>query len=558
MARNITLDAAPPAGPTPRRRRAPAWAWASVLVAAAITAPLVAVLLSAMTVPGASVVHIATTTLPEMLRNSALLALLVALMAGSAGAISAWIVSTCEFRGRRLLEVALLLPLAMPAYLNGYVYTWLFDVAGPLQQGFRDLTGLRFGQYWAPEIRSLPGAALMLAMVLYPYVYLMCRSAFLQQSVCLLEASRTLGHGLPRTFLHVALPLARPALAAGIALVLMEVLADFGTVQHFGVRTFTTGIYEAWFGMDDRGAAAQLAVGLLGCVFLLLALERISRGGRRFHPTTTRHPPLRPVVLRGWKQAGAIAACAMPVVLGFAIPASALAWLALTSGDPLDPRRFLPFAVNSLMLSGITAALAVLIAAMMAWAVRMHPSPARSLANRVAALGYALPGSVIAVGTLVPFGIFDNALDAWMRERFGVSTGLLLSGTMAALVFAYLVRFLAVALSAVESGLARLKPSFFAAARVLGRTPGQAVREVELPLARGALLTAAVLVFVDTMKELPATLIVRPFDLDTLAVRIYNLASDERLAEASTAALLIVLAGLLPVAALTRAMRRSD
>lgn len=557
MARNITLAEAP-APPAAQRRHAPLWAWASLLVAACIAAPLLAVAVTAATRPGASFIHIATTTLPEMLRNSALMALLVALMAGSAGAISAWLVATCAFRGRRVLEVALLLPLAMPAYLNGYVYTWLLDVAGPAQQAFRDLTGLRYGDYWAPEIRSLPGAALMLAMVLYPYVYLLCRAAFLQQSVCLLEASRTLGHGLPRTFLHVALPLARPALAAGIALALMETLADFGTVHHFGVRTFTTGIYEAWFGMDDRGAAAQLSVALLGCVGLLLALEHITRGGRRFHATTTRHPPLRPVVLRGWKEAAAILACAMPMVLGFALPAGALAWLAATSGDALDRSRFLPFAVNSLMLSGITAGLAVLIAAMMAWAARMHPSPLRSAANRIAGLGYALPGSVIAVGALVPFGLFDNALDAWMRATFGVSTGLLLSGTMVALVFAYLVRFLAVALSAVESGLARLKPSYVAAARVLGRTPGQAVREVELPLARGALLTAAVLVFVDTMKELPATLIVRPFDLDTLAVRIYNLASDERLAEASTAALLIVIVGLLPVAALTRAMRASD
>jgi iron(III) transport system permease protein len=558
MARNIALDSPAAARPAPTRLRAPAWAWAPLLVAGAIAAPLLAVGVTASTRPGASFLHIATTTLPEMLRNSVLMALLVALMAGSAGAVSAWLVATCAFRGRRVLEVALLLPLAMPAYLNGYVYTWLLDVAGPAQQAFRDLTGLRYGQYWAPEIRSLPGAALMLAMVLYPYVYLLCRAAFLQQSVCLLEASRTLGHGLPRTFLHVALPLARPALAAGIALALMETLADFGTVHHFGVRTFTTGIYEAWFGMDDRGAAAQLSVALLGCVGLLLALEHVTRGGRRFHATTTRHPPLRPVVLRGWKEAAAILACAMPVVLGFAVPAGALAWLAATSGDALDRSRFLPFAVNSLMLSGITAALAVLIAGMMAWAARMHPSPLRTAANRIAGLGYALPGSVIAVGALVPFGLFDNAFDAWMRERFGVSTGLLLSGTMVALVFAYLVRFLAVALSAVESGLARLKPSYVAAARVLGRTPGQAVREVELPLARGALLTAAVLVFVDTMKELPATLIVRPFDLDTLAVRIYNLASDERLAEASTAALLIVIVGLLPVAALTRAMRSAD
>ncbi|GGJ01926.1 ABC transporter permease [Neoroseomonas lacus] len=555
MARNITLERLPPMA---RRRRAPAWAWGSLLVAGAITAPMLAVALTAVSLPGASFLHIATTTLPEMLRNSVLLALLVGLMAGSAGAVSAWIVSTCDFRGRRVLEVALLLPMAIPAYLNGYVYTWLLDVAGPVQETFRSLTGLRYGQYWMPEIRSLPGAAVMLAMVLYPYVYLLCRAAFLQQSVCLLEASRTLGHGLPRTFIHVALPLARPALAAGIGLALMETLADFGTVQHFGVRTFTTGIYEAWFGMGDRGAAAQLSVALLGCVFLALGLEHISRGGRRFHATTTRHPPLRPVRLHRWKQAAAILACAMPVLLGFVVPAAALAWLAVTAGDPLDPRRFLPFAINSLVLSSITAVLAVMLAAMMAWAARMHPSPLRHVANRIAALGYALPGSVIAVGTLVPFGVFDNVLDAWMRQSFGVSTGLLLSGTIVALVFAYLVRFLAVALSAVESGLARLRPSLFAAARVLGRTPGQAVREVELPLARGALLTAGVLVFVDTMKELPATLIVRPFDFDTLAVRLYNLASDERLAEASTAALLIVVVGLLPVAALTRAMRRQD
>lgn len=552
MVRNI---ANAPARPLPRTRSAPAWAWGSLLATAAIAAPLLAVAVTAAVRPGASFLHIASTTLPEMVANSALLALLVALMAGSAGAVSAWLVSTCEFPGRRVLEVALLLPLAMPAYLNGYVFTWLFDVAGPVQQGFRDLTGLRYGQYWAPEIRSLPGAALMLAAVLYPYVYLLCRAAFLQQSVCLLEASRTLGHGLARTFLHVALPLARPAIVAGVALVLMEVLADFATVQHFGVRTFTTGIYEAWFGMNDRGAAAQLSVGLLCCVFLLLGLERISRGGRRFHPTTTRQPPLRPVVLQGWKRAGAQLACGLPVLVGFAIPAGALAWLAATSGDPLAPSRFLPFAINSLTLSGLTAVLAVAIAALMAWAARLHPSPLRTLANRVASLGYALPGSVIAVGALVPFGIFDNALDAWMRAHLGVSTGLLLSGTIVALVFAYLVRFLAVALSTVESGLARLKPSLFAAARVLGRTPGQAVREVELPLARGALLSAGMLVFVDTMKELPATLIVRPFDFDTLAVRVYNLASDERLAEASTAALLIVVVGLLPVAVLTRAMR---
>jgi iron(III) transport system permease protein len=541
----------------PRARRSPAWAWLSVVAAGLIAAPILSVLVTALTPGGGSWLHLSRTVLPDLLLNSVLLAVLVGVMAAVMGAVAAWLVAACAFRGRVLLEVALLLPLAMPAYVCGYAYVWLLDVAGPVQSTIRDMTGLRWGEYWFPEIRSLPGAALMLAAVLYPYVYLLCRGAFLTQSVCLLEASRTLGHGLPRTFLHVALPMARPALAGGIALVLMETLADFGTVQHFAVRTFTTGIYDAWFGLADRPAAAQLAASLMGLVALLLLLERVSRGGRRFHTTTTRSPPLRPVQLTGWKEWAAIAACAVPVLLGFVVPAGTLLALMLEAGNPFEARRVVPYAVNSLTLAAIAAVLAVLVAALLAWAQRLHPSPVRATANRVASLGYAVPGSVIAVGALVPFAVFDNALDAWMRASFGISTGLLLSGSIAALVFAYLVRFLGVALSAVESGLTRIKPSLFAAARVLGRKPGAAVREVELPLAKGALLTAAVLVFVDTMKELPATLIVRPFDFDTLAVRVHNLASDERLAEASTAALLIVAVGLLPVVGLVRAMRKS-
>lgn len=540
----------------PRARRTPAWAWFSVVAAGLIAAPILSVLVTALTPGGGSWLHLSRTVLPDLLVNSVLLAVLVGVMAAAMGAVTAWLVAACAFRGRGFLEVALLLPLAMPAYVCGYAYVWLLDVAGPVQSALRDATGLAWGQYWFPEIRSLPGAALMLAAVLYPYVYLLCRGAFLTQSVCLLEASRTLGHGLPRTFLHVALPMARPALAGGVALVLMETLADFGTVQHFAVRTFTTGIYDAWFGLADRPAAAQLAACLMGLVALLLLLERVSRGGRRFHPTTTRSPPLRPVRLHGWKEWAAIAACITPVLLGFVIPAGTLLALMIEAGNPFEARRVVPFALNSLTLASVAAALAVLIAALLAWAQRLHPSPIRAASNRIASLGYAVPGSVIAVGALVPFALFDNAFDAWMRATFGISTGLLLSGTIAALVFAYLVRFLGVALSAVESGLTRIRPSLFSAARVLGRTPGQAVREIELPLAKGALLTAAVLVFVDTMKELPATLIVRPFDFDTLAVRVHNLASDERLAEASTAALLIVAVGLLPVVALVRAMRK--
>lgn len=545
------------AGAAARRpRRPPAWTLLALPVAALIAAPVFAVLAGAAVPAGAVWRHIAATTLPEMLGNSVLLVLLVGAMTASCGAVAAWLVTACRFPGSRALDVALLLPMAMPAYVCAYAYTWLLDVAGPAQTLFRDLTGLRWGQYWFPEVRSLPGAAVVLAMVLYPYVYLLCRGAFQQQSVCLVEASRTLGHSLPRCFLRLALPLARPAIVGGVALALMETLADFGTVQFFAVRTFTTGIYEAWFGLGDRGAASQLAVCLMGLVAALLAAEHLSRGGRRYHPTTSRQPPVRPVALTGWRAALAFGACALPVLLGFGVPAGALLALMVQVGDPLDSRRFLPFATNSLLLAGATAALAVAVAALLAWAARLHPGWPQRLAKRVAGMGYAVPGSVIAVGTLVPLGLLDNAVDGWMRARFGVSTGLLLSGGVAALVFAYLVRFLAIALSAIDSGLGRIRPSLRDAARVLGSPMGSAVRRVEVPLARPALLTAGLLVFVDTMKELPATLIVRPFDFDTLAVRVHSLAADERLAEASTAALLIVVTGLFPVMALARAMRR--
>lgn len=552
------------AAPVPPRRRVPLWARSGWMVALLVALPVLSVAANAI-MPllglggaGSGQVwhHILRTNLLPYLGNSLQLGALVAIMASVAGVGCAWLVTACRFPGRQWLEVLLLLPVAMPAYVCGYLYTWLLDSAGPVQTAIRDITGLRWGEYWFPEIRSLPGAALMLAAVLYPYIYLLCRAAFLQQSTCLIEASRSLGHSLPRTFLRVALPLARPALAAGIGLVLMETLADFGTVDYFAVRTFTTGIYEAWFGMGDRFAASQLALCLMGVVAMLLLAEHASRGGRRYHPTTTRQPPLRPVALRGIKGWAATLFCAMPMMLGFAIPAGGLLWLMVRDGDALAPHRYLPFATNSLLLASTTAILGVALAALLGWAVRIYPTRFARFANRVAGLGYAVPGSVIAVGTLVPFGLADNALDGWMRARFGVSTGLLLSGTMVALVFAYLVRFLAVGQSAVESGLSRLKPSLFQAARTLGCGPARAVLRVEAPLARGALMTAAVLIFVDTMKELPATLIVRPFDLDTLAVRVHNLASDERLAEASTAALLIVVVGLLPVLVLIRAMRR--
>ncbi len=531
---------------------------AAILVALLVAMPVAAVLASAFAPAGDAWRHIVSTVLQEYAVNSALLVLGVTVIAASAGAISAWLVVAFQFPGRKLAEVALLLPLAMPAYVCGYVYTEMLDVAGPVQNWIRLSFGLRYGDYWFPTIRSLPGAAFVLGLVLYPYVYLLCRAAFLQQSVCLLEVARTLGHGPARTFLHVALPLARPAIAAGIGLALMETLADFGTVQHFGVSTFSTGIYEAWFGMGDRMAASRLAAVMLFAIVLLLAIERLARGPRRFHSTTTRMPPLRSIPLSGVRGVLAGVACLMPVLLGFGIPVAYLLMLAIEVGDPLPFSAFLRFGQHSFILASVTACLAVVLAWMVAWSARHHPNIATRVGRQIASMGYAIPGSVIAVGTLVPFALLDNSIDAWARANLNVSTGLLLSGTIAALVFAYLVRFFSPALSAVDGALGRLKPNLAQSARLLGYSRSEVARKIELPLSRGGLLAAAVLVFVDTMKELPATLIVRPFDFDTLAVRIYKLASDEKLAEASTASLLLVLAGLLPVIVLTRAMHQKN
>ncbi|MCS6854408.1 MAG: iron ABC transporter permease [Elioraea sp.] len=538
-------------------RRPTGWLVAALLIAVAVASPVAAVAAGALAPAGEAWRHLAGTLLPLFVRNSVILALGVGAIVVVLGTACAWLVTTCGFPGRRLLEVALLLPLAVPGYLLAYVYTDLLDFTGPVQTWLRAAFGWSWGDYWFPEIRSVPGAIVILALANYPYVYLLARAAFLEQSVCLGEVARTLGCNRRAMFFRVALPLARPAIASGAGLALMETLADFGAVKHFAVDTFTTGIYQAWLNMGDRVAALQLAACLMGVIAGLLALERLARGRARFHNTSSKQQPLDLRPLGGGAAAAAIAACALPVLGGFVVPAGVLLRFALTEGDPLLGPTILPFARNSLILAALAAALSVAAAVVLAYALRTAGGMAIRFSVRLAALGYAIPGSVIAVGVLVPFGAVDNALDSWMRSLFGISTGLLLSGTIAALVFAYVVRFLAVALSAVEAGFAKIKPSLEDAARVLGRGPGRTLLQVDLPLLRGSLLAGALLVFVDTMKELPATLIVRPFDFDTLAIRVYNLASDERLAQSSTAALLIVAVGLIPVVILTRAMRRA-
>ncbi|MEE8272113.1 MAG: iron ABC transporter permease [Alphaproteobacteria bacterium] len=544
--------------PLRRSRLLGGWTVLTIAVALLVALPVLVVLSRVFADSHGVWAHLAATVLPQYVANTAVLLVGVGALAGLIGVSTAWLVTMHRFPGSRIFEWALLLPLAVPAYVMAYVYTDLLDYAGPVQAVLRDLFGWQSARdYWFPPIRSLEGAVVMMGLVLYPYVYLLARTAFLEQSLCVLEVSRTLGRGPWRNFFGVAVPLARPAIVAGLALVLMETIADYGTVSFFGVATFTTGIYRTWFGMGEPAAAAQLSAFLLLFVAALIALERWSRGRARYHHTTMRYKQLSPRPLRRLRATAAMLACGLPVALGFLVPAGVLLDLALAHGDPLWGRRFLSFAGNSFVLAAVTAAAAVLIAVLLAYGVRLRPTRPSRWAVRAASLGYAVPGSVIAVGVLIPFAAFDNALDAVVRQTFGVSTGLVLTGSIAVLVFAYLVRFLAVSYNTIEASLGKISPSMDHASRTLGHGPRRTLLKVHAPIMRGAMLTAGLLVFVDVMKELPATLIVRPFNFDTLAVRVYRLAADERLAEASTAALTIVAVGVVPVILLSMAIARS-
>ena len=501
--------------------------------------------------------HLAQTVLPEYILNSLWLCLGVGIGVALVGVATAWLTAMHDFPGRRLFEWALVLPLAVPAYVLAYVYTDFLQFVGPLQTLLRETFELKYGDYWFPDIRTLPGAMLMFVFVLYPYVYLLARAAFLERASGMLEAARTLGMGPWRAFFAVSLPLARPAIVAGVALALMETLADYGTVAYFGVNTFTTGIYRAWFSLGDRVAAAQLAAMLLSFVLFLLMAERISRGRARYHNTTGRNRPLAGARLRGFAAVLAVTACLLPLLLGFVLPAVLLLKMALVEGDVQFGEHFVLLARNSFVLAGITALIGVLLALLMAYGARLSKSTLATSLNRLVGLGYAVPGAVIAVGVLIPVTRLDNWLAGQWAQWFGNNPGLLLTGGIAALVYAYLVRFLAVALHTVESSLAKITPNMDDAARCLGLGEVATLRRVHAPLLRGSLLTAGLLVFVDVMKELPATLVMRPFNFDTLATQVYTLASDERLAEASTASLAIVAVGLLPLIALSRQVSRA-
>ncbi len=499
--------------------------------------------------------HLAETVLWDYLSNSLLLLLGVGAGVLIIGVPAAWLVSVCDFPGRKFFTWALLLPLAMPAYIIAYTYTGLLDFAGPVQTLLRDITGWQYGEYWFFNIRSLPGAVIMLTLVLYPYVYLLARAAFLEQSPSILEVGRTMGYGNRLGMLRLALPMARPAIVTGLTLALMETLADYGTVQYFGVSTFTTGIFRTFYGFGDVAAAAQLASVLLGFVVLLMALERYSRKQARYH--TVKGHSVRRICLSKGKALLAIWVCAFPLLFGFFIPAVQLLYWSLF--EAVIGESFAALAWNSFYLAFIAACIAVSFALVLAYVKRLYERKKLiRVAVTVSGTGYALPGTIIAIGVLISFSWLDHHLIDIAKKWFDIDIGLLLSGTLVALLFAYTVRFLAVSLGSIESGLQKIKPNVDHAAQLLGYKPFQVLRKIHMPLLKGSVLTAFLIVFVDVLKELPATLILRPFNFNTLAVRAYELASDERLIDAAPASLLIVLVGLIPVILLSRSITVSN
>lgn len=491
--------------------------------------------------------HLWSTVLPEYIGNSLLLALIVTVLTAVLGIGCAWLVAVFNFPGKKFFEWALILPLAMPAYVVAYAYTDFLQFTGPVQSGLRALFGWQGPTYWFPQIRSVGGAGLLFAFVLYPYVYLLARNAFIERSPRMWDAARTLGASPWQAFFQVSLPLARPAAVAGIALALMETLADYGAVAYFGVPTLTTGIYKSWYIFSDRNAAAQIAGVLLLAVMALMLMEQKSRGRARYYAVGARSAAQRLTALKGRQGWAATAFCALPVVLGFFAPLAILLHLLWQEEVISFSARYIGWLKNTIVLGGITALLAVAICVLLAYAARVSNSKVQAICNRIVSMGYAIPGAVIAVGILIPL----SYLDSWNAQH-GVA--LVLSGSVIALVYAYLVRFLAVSFQTVQAGLLKITPAMDASARSLGEGLGAMLMRIHVPLLWRSVLTAGLLVFVDVVKELPATLTIRPFNFDTLAVITHQLASDERLGEAALPALTIVLIAIVPVIILARAI----
>ena len=540
-----------------RRRRGADGAYliGAGVVASTVLMPLVALAVIAFSGTSSNWTHLVETILPEAARVTALLMLGIALVAGTIGVVTAWLVASFEFPGRRLFSWALVLPLAVPTYIAAYCFVEFLHFAGPIQTTIRALFGFKTSrEYWFPEVRSLGGAVLILSSVLYPYVFLTVRLVFVMQGRKAGDVARTLGASRLKVFVSILLPMARPAIAVGVTLALMEAINDIGAVEFLGVRTLTFAVYSTWLNRGDLEGATQIALMMLAVIVALVLVERFARRKQRFTIARADRPQPGRDRLMGWRAGLAVAACLAPILLGFGIPLFVLGnFAAKRLGDLADPQlwRALQHTIAVAVASGV---LTVAAGFAMAYGIRLTGSKRLTTLVRVAALGYAVPGTVLAIGILIPLAAFDNAIDARMREWFGVSTGLLLSGSGFAIVYACFVRFMAMGHGSLESGFSKLSPHLDMAARTLGRGPGRTLQKVLLPLMRPALLTAFLLVFVDASKELSATILLRPFDFETLATFVYAQTSRSAFEDGALAALLIVLVGIVPVVVLTRSI----
>ncbi len=525
----------------------------SVFLAGLLLAPLFIVFAGLLLPAGEHWGHVASNLLPRYLVDSLLLCAGTGLLALVFGTSTAWLVSFYDFPGRRFLEWALVLPLAVPAYIGAFAYAGLFDYTGPVESWLRRIFG-GSGAYLPFEIQSLPGLILVMASVLYPYVYLTTRGALVQQSARLIEAAQLMGLSPLQVFARVALPLARPAMMGGLALVLMETLNDYGAVHYYGVDTLTIGIFRSWFSLGDLDAAIRLASILMGIALLILVLERKQRGAARFESLAADAPHRRREPDRGrW---AATAVCLIPFSLGFGLPSlQLLIWTAQTGGGfgfGLTPLIF-----NSFLLAAAAALLAVSVSLVIAYSRRLHRQALMSLVSRLTVVGYSIPGAVIAVGVLLLSSSFDSVLDGLLRLSVDISPGLIVTGSIGALVFAYLCRFLAVAFNATQGGLETQCGSLDEASRTLGKGPLETLFRVNIPLVRASLAAGGLLVFVDVIKELPLTLILRPFNFDTLATKVFETAGDERVAQSAGGALIIVVTSLLPIVLINRLFSRA-
>lgn len=500
--------------------------------------------------------HLLANVLPQSLYQTFSLLLLVALGTSLFGAGTAWLTSVFEFPLRRLFSWALVLPLAVPTYIAAYTQLEFFDFSGPVQSFIRDVGGYKsFRDYWFPDLRSLWGAALVFSLVLYPYVYMTTRLTFARQGASALDACRTLGAKPSRMFWQVGLPMARPALAAGVAIALMETLNDIGAVEILGVRTLTYAVFETWLNRDDLVGAVQLAIVLLIIIAFLVWSERKARGARNYSATSRERPTAR-LNLYGTRKWLAFAACASPILLGLGVPIYVLGTYTLRRLGEGGNSTIFHAAFNSVLVATISAVIATAIAYGVIQYARLSRNKRVATTGRIASLGYAVPGTVLAIGLLIPLASFDNWFDAALRSTFGVSSGLLLSGSIGILIYAYVLRFLAISYGTVESGFGRVSPHIDLVARSLGRTPSQVAKQIHTPIMKSVLAAAFLLVFVDSMKELSATLLLRPFNFETLSTYIYDHASQSALEDASVAALIIVLIGLVPVYLISRAPQK--